>query len=1000
MVKRLSLLLAALGMLLPVAVSALGLGEIRLNSALNEPLRAEIPLISIDPEEIDVLSVKLASRAQYEQAGIEQVPELRQLRFEPTTAADGKPVIRVTTRESVAEPFLNFLIEVNWPTGRVVREYTLLLDPPTLMRGAPPVSQLPAVSEPAAARPPSVSAPSIATPSGGEYGPVLQGETLWQIAQTVRPDPSITTQQVMLALQQANPEAFLRNNINLLKAGVVLRVPSREAMAALAADEARASAQNQAAEWEAYRGQAAERVSAAPRAETPAAPATEAAPAAEAPARLELVVPEKQPDAAPSAAPEGAGAPAGTGEIAELRRQLDLATEEAEARRLQNEELNNQIRDLEEQVAALEKLVEFNVDEMAALQQNLQAQEAASEAAAGQGGTAATPAERQSDGTMPADGQPAGEAMPAGESAPAEGEPAVQTGSEAAAEAPATAEPTEPKAAEGEHAHAPGAEAAHGHAEEAKPAAPPPPPPPPPAPEPGLFDDPLLLGGAAAILLALIGVIVAKRRKSGQEVEQADEVAQPFDVTAETAEVEVEEAAAGGGLLARLKGLFSRKPAEEEVFEEGEEAEFAAAPAGTASLTGSDAAGRDAPEPSIGVDESEPDEPSYEAGEATGRDVLNEFAPEGLGGEDQGGEDPLERADVFLAYGRAEQAEEVLRGLLSREPGRVDAMVKLLEIYSSNQDRASFERQLEDLHETLAGEGGVHWERAVELARGIAPDHRLLATAAGVATGAAAAVEPAAEEEEISLDQIDTDDLDLDFDFEPVYGDEEGDSDAGEPLDITQEFSGEELGDLADEGAVDAALSGEMAADEAETEVDLGFDLEGGDLETGAEGQGLGEGFDLEEETSDTAGEGDVKSAGFDLDLDETPEVKAEAAPEAEAETDEGAVEFDLDLDMNDFEIPAEDDAAQDESAAAAAPADLDETLAGGDLADLDATLTGDDGGFDAGADMSETKLELASTYLDMDDYDGARGILEEVLAEGSDAQKAKAQELLGRIPG
>ena len=1001
MVKRLSLLLAALGMLLPVAVSALGLGEIRLSSALNEPLRAEIPLISIDPEEIDVLSVKLASRAQYEQAGIEQVPELRQLRFEPTTAADGSPVIRVTTRESVAEPFLNFLIEVNWPTGRVVREYTLLLDPPTLMRGAPPVSQLPAVSEPAAARPPSVSAPSIAPPSGGEYGPVLQGETLWQIAETVRPDPSLTVQQVMLALQQANPEAFLRNNINLLRAGVVLRVPSRDEMATLAADEAQASARAQAAEWEAYRGQAAERVTAAPRTETPA-PTAEAAPVAEAPARLELVVPEKQPESAQSAAPEGAGAPAGVGEVTELRRQLDLATEEAEARRLQNEELNSQIRDLEEQVAALEKLIEFNVDEMAALQQNLEAQQAASDAAPAEGEMAAAPTEGQPMEQAPVEGEPSAEPAMT-EAAPAEGEMAP-AGSEAAAEAPAMAEPTEEKPAEGEHGHAAGAEAeaAHGHADEAKPAAAPPPPPP-PAPEPGLFEDPILLGGAAVILLALIGVVVAKRRGRGKTEEAVEdeqgEPAQLFDAAEDAVEEQADEAAAGGGLLGRLKGLFTRKAKDEELFEEAEEeAEFEAEPA-TAPVA-----------EAATMSEPAAQEPSFEAGEATGRDVLNEFAPEGVGGEEEG-EDPLERADVFLAYGRTEQAEEVLRGLLSREPGRVDVRVKLLEIYSGNQDRASFERQLEDLHETLAGEGGAHWERAVELARGIAPDHRLLATAATAAAATAAgvaaeAVEPAAVEEEISLDQLDTDELDLDFDFEPVYGDEE-EADGGEPLDITQEFTGGELGDLADEGAVDAALSGGAEAGVGETEVDLGIDLAGDDLEAGAEDQGIGGAldFDADNATSDAAAESDEALEGFSLDVDETPEAPAEAAS-----GDDDATDFDLDLDMGDLDAPAQADAtpaeARDESEPAAAPVDLEETLAGGDLADLgdlgdlDATLSGDEGGFDAGADMIETKLELASTYLDMDDFEGAKGILEEVVAEGSDAQKAKAEELLGRIPG
>ncbi len=1009
MLKRLTLLLAALGMLLPVAVSALGLGEIRLNSALNEPLRAEIPLISIDAEEIDVLSVKLASRAQYEQAGIEQVPELRQLRFEPTTGADGKPVIRVTTRNAVAEPFLNFLIEVNWPSGRSVREYTLLLDPPTLMRGAPPVSQLPAVSEPAAARPPSVSASSTTPPSGGEYGPVIKGETLWVIAETVRPDPSISMEQVMLALQQANPEAFIRNNINLLKVGVVLRVPSRDEMTTLAADEARASAQAQAAEWEAYRGQAAESVTPAPRTET----ATTEAPAveAEAPARLELVVPEKQPEAAPSAAPEGAGAQPGVGEVAELRRQLDLATEEAEARRLQNDELNNQIRELEEQVAALEKLIELSSDEMASLQQNLQQnlqqQDAVEESAPAEGEMAAAPAEGEAAEAAPVEGEQAAEAMHAEGEEQAEGEMA-HAETPAASEQPAMAEPAhEEKAAEGERAHAASGEAAHGHAEEAKHAAPPPPPPPPPAPEPGLLEDPILLGGAAVILLALIGVIVAKRRGAGKAEEEEvaeDGSAQPFAAVEEEIE---EEAASGGGLFGRLKGLFSRNKGEEVAEEAEDDVLFEAAPAAAPAVSAE----------AMPTAEASAEEPSFEAGEATGQDVLNQFAPEGVGGQEVEGEDPLERADVFLAYGRSEQAEEVLRGLLSREPGRVDAMVKLLEIYSANQDRASFERQLEDLHEALAGETGPHWERAIELARGIAPDHHLLAAAAAGAATAAVAESVPAEEEEISLDQLDTDELDLDFDFEPVYGDEgEGEADdGGEPLDITQEFSGGELGDLADEGAIDSALSGEAETEQGEAPVDLGFDLDGGDLEASTESEELGGGLDLEagDETPESVDELGGEALG-DLDLGATDEI---AAPAAESTADAGD-ELGLDLDMGDLTAVEEEPPAP----AAEAPADeslagldetlvggdlgelgdLEETLAGGDLGDLDTTLGGDEdfGGFDAGADMIDTKLELASTYLDMDDFDGARGILDEVLADGSDEQKAKAQELLGRIPG
>lgn len=890
MLKRTSLLLAALGMLLPVAVSALGLGEIRLNSALNEPLRAEIPLISVSADEADLLSVRLASRDQFEKAGIEQTADLRLLRFETVTGADGKPAIRVTTREAVAEPYLNFLIEVNWPTGRVVREYTVLLDPPVLMRGAPPVSQLPAVSEPAAARPPSVSAPSISPPTGGEYGPVAAGETLWMIAQTLRPDPNLTIQQVMLALQQANPDAFIRNNINLLKAGAILRVPSRDDMAALAAEEARASARAQAAEWDAYRGQAASRTTPAPRTETP----TAGAPAAEAAedARLKLVVPEERAEAAPSMAPEGAGVTGGASELAELRRQLDLASEEAEARRLQNEELNNQIRELEEQVTALEQLIALNVDEMAALQENLKARAEEPDAPA----TAEAPATEE---PMAAAGEPAApEAATPAETQPAAPEPAPE------------AAPPEPVAA---------------------------PPPPPPAPEPGLLEDPWLLGGAALILLALVGVVIAKRRAAAQAEAGTEPAAEPS--AAETAV------------------LF-------------------------------DEAAVDTPPPA-----AEPAGPTFDPGEATGKDVLREFVPEGLGKPAAAGEDPLEQADVFLAYGRNEQAEELLRNVLAKEPGRLDVMVKLLEIYHGNQDRASFERQLEDLHDTLAGEPGPHWDRAVELARTIAPDHHLLAglAAAGAVAAAAGSEEAAAPDQTAGDDELD---IELDLDFEPVFGDE----DDNEPLDITQEFTDQGLADLTDEGAVEAALDSDDQG-KAAADADLDFDFEPEpepEIPTTA-ADAEPKGFDFEGDDESLEGTGELTGedlAGLDLDFDAGESAEPTAA-EGGAEAEGG--ELDFGLESASPESEAEERPAQ--------PGDLDLDLDLGDtddLENLDDTLTGSDdlGGFDFGGDMVGTKIELAQTYIDMEDFDGARAILDEVLAEGNEGQQQQARELLERCPG
>ena len=956
MLKRLSLLLAGLGMLLPLTASALGLGEIRLSSALNEPLRAEIPLVSVTAEETDLLSVRLAPRDHYQRAGIVEVPELRQLRFEAVTGADGKPVIKVTTREPVSEPFLNFLIEVNWPAGRVVREFTLLLDPPVMMRGAPPISQTPQASLPAAERPPSVSAPSaavVAPPSGGRYGPVVRGETLWTIATEVRPDPGLTIPQVMLALQQANPDAFLRNNINLLRSGVVLRVPSREEMQQLAAADAKTRADQQEAEWESYRQQVAGQPSAAPRTEAvagqpPAAPAREES-------RLELVVP-KPPEgeaAQPSSAPEGV-ASAMSGEVGELRRQLDLAREEAEARRLQNDELNAQIRDLEEQVASLEKLLALNSDEMAALQENLRAKEAGDATAA----QAPAPAEGQQAAA------PSGEAQPPAEPAKPEGEPTAAAPT--TEPAPTEAKPAEP-AGEAAHGHAPGTP--EKHQEEAAKPAPPPPPPPAPAPEPELFEDPWILGGLAAILLALVGVVVAKRRGAKAAEEEEETVAEVAPAVVETA-VEAPAEAAAGGLMGRLKGLFSRKGKATEAEEEEEvpEVPFAATAAAAPAAAAAAAAEEAEPAPEEPAFEA----PSFEAGEATGRDVLNEFAPAGLQEKKAAvGEDPLGQADVFLAYGRNDQAEELLRNALAQEPRRVDFMTKLLEIYAAGRDRANFEHQLEDLHEALGGEPGPHWDHALELARGIAPDHRL--------------VNLAASEPEVSFEEPELgDDYDIDLDFEPLFGDEEDAAD--EPLDITQELGGE--------------AAPEAPEEEGEAPLDLGFSI--GDEDEAAEEPALGGGLDLEgtdelESTGELESTDELESTG-ELEataelpsrtLDDLDDFDLDAEEEAPAAAADTGVDMPDDLDLDLGLLDDEEPAAEPEGGMDLPDLDLEETMAGGDFGDLG----------DFGGDMVGTKLELAQTYLDMEDHAGARAILDEVLAEGNDAQKQQARELLERCP-
>ncbi len=269
---------------------ALGLGEIRLSSALNEPMLAEIELLAATPEEIENLTIALASEETFSRYDLDRPLFLTQLRFEIIRSgrANGN-IVRITSTAPVTEPFVTFLVEASWSRGRLLREYTLLLDPPTfapppatrstqavtapsraapsdagrIQRSAPQQQAAPA---PAPARPsvqapvqsqspapaPRQPAPTLGQPDfdetpGGQLV-VQRGETLWGITQRVRPDSRLTINQTMLAIFEANPEAFA-GNINIMRAGATLRIPSADDVFRISRGDAFAEVQRQNNAW-------------------------------------------------------------------------------------------------------------------------------------------------------------------------------------------------------------------------------------------------------------------------------------------------------------------------------------------------------------------------------------------------------------------------------------------------------------------------------------------------------------------------------------------------------------------------------------------------------------------------------------------------------------------------------------------------------------------------------------------------------------------------------
>jgi pilus assembly protein FimV len=289
--------------LLPFNASALGLGEITLRSALNQPFNAEIPVTAAGAEELEGLSVQLAPIATFERFGLDRPRFLDDLRFS-VDVAGGAPVVRISSTSPVGEPFVSLLLDVSWPAGRLLREYTVLLDPPAF--SAPEAADAPSPvgvrapeavgSEPSPA-PIARSAPAMTGGPVDSYGPVQSNETLWGIAERLRAQDGASLNQMMLALYRANPEAFA-GNINRLKRGAILRVPRGAALDELSAAAATAEVQRQDAEWRASLG---------------AAPPTEP--------RLQLVPPD---ESASSATAPGTPAPQLERELAENRRLLTL----------------------------------------------------------------------------------------------------------------------------------------------------------------------------------------------------------------------------------------------------------------------------------------------------------------------------------------------------------------------------------------------------------------------------------------------------------------------------------------------------------------------------------------------------------------------------------------------------------------------------------------------------------------------------------------------------
>ncbi|MFQ5642944.1 MAG: FimV/HubP family polar landmark protein [Thiogranum sp.] len=818
--------MAMLGTLASANVAALGLGEIDLKSALNQPLNAEIALLSATASELEELKVTIGSSEAFASAGIDRPMFLSKLRFKVKHNAEGKPVVMITSRDVVREPFLDFLVELSWSKGRLLREYTVLVDPPATMPAAAPVPQAPAV-QPAAQRA-QVAAPAqrvthtmqmpSAYSTAGEYGPTQRNDTLWKIAQQVRPDSSVSVEQTMQGLLRANPEAFVNNNINNLKAGYVLRVPSREELTSISRAEAVRESRAQYAAWRESRGIL-----------TPAqsgGTVQAAAPDAGAPveSHLTLVAPETAEGTAGSASVEGAN-------LESLQQDLLMANEALEAQRRQGEEMSSRLTVLEEQILNMQRLIQLKDDELARLQ-----------ARAGEGTVAA-------DGEAPAEAVME-ESMVAGSEAP------VETGEQSAAGGMADESPAAADAPDGEPV-----------AEDAPVAA----------------DGEMVAGEETVAVDEAAGsempVDETMSTESGTEVPPAVATA-PEEIVAEEPVADTEPApvvtepvvedtfttpgfverllanplylGAGGVVLALLAffGLRRKRSVETE-FQES----ILQAARGESAGSDSEIVG------------SGPDSTDSASSESS---LLSEFAVSDMGSIKNDGEaDPLAEADVYLAYGRYQQAEDLISDALEKDVENENLNLKLLEVYLAGKNQSAFDAHAQGILARLENSDDPMWTKVAEMGREMSPDNPMYQTGSQPAA--------AGSTDDPDMDSL-SEDIDFDLDseagsepeaFEPVAGaDEDIDAarDEGLEFDIDLSF------DAVDEEKPDSVefTPPETATDEPEVSgPELNIDMDS--VEPDAVKNDSAMEFDIEDMDLDSAALQDEEPEGDGelADLDE-----------------------------------------------------------------------------------------------------------------------------------
>jgi pilus assembly protein FimV len=892
-VRRLTKTLAMVSLLAPAGAYSLGIGSIKVHSGLNQNLNAEIALVMSANEDVADVKISLAPPAKFDQAKVPWSFFLSKLKFVPVVKANGATVIKVTSNEVLKEPFLDFLLEVSWPKGNLYRQFTVLLEPPAAYHkvSSSDTVDYESVEEPKTPQPQrqhdfdaqAASKPVITTPRHKRHvvhvhrssnNVTRKHDTLWKVAERVKRDSEPSVEQMMLALYEANPQAFYKDNINALLPNKKLTVPKKDEVLKLSRDEADAEFNQHMRAW---------------KNNVPIA--HHEPPVAEEPVstdkQLTLIAPTDATVADDAATTLAHDSVTATGKATnEKPKEGDANGQNGDNKTTANvvaptqDVKGNKVNELENELAAIQKSLALKEQQLQALQKGIPT-------------------------------APTNKEIPTAPNEIAVTTPVIKAPEQH--QPPVTKPETQPQPVE--------------------------------IPTATSTTDPtyLWVAGIGGGLLSLIGWLWWRKRKFDQEFDGESMFAPSSMITPSNTTI---------------------KPASHKE--------------STAPDTSTQAVGTGVPE-----DNS----------------FLNEFTASDFEVFDTSHVeiDPISETDVYLAYGRYQQAEELMRQAIKDQPDNDEYKLKLLEIFCATERKKDFVNYATDLADAGKKDQAEFWAKVIEMGREVWSDLTLSSGEELFSSEHETTVENIyanlAPAEAVSHDIADDDDSQFDI---ATFDSEFEESLMGSAPELFTQALVEEPSDFDFNSGIDID-----AQDEPQNNHSIDFDL-------GA--------FATNNKNSNTqvADNSEKESLRFSLDK---PELTLEKTPTIETvefnvNNDEEEIIDEFALDNPSLSVDSEyqelDLSAKSTTSSAFSTDDTKSYNIGEDLDfDLDFDLAApetvstihyfdaDEASFDfMDLDELETKLDLAKAYIDMGDSDAAKEIIAEVLDKGNTEQVKTARSL------